>query len=86
MHIMLKHLEYFVATAEAGSIKTAAEQVSISAPSISSAMQLNYRQLHIEQSRFHLLRRLFTKLYLSARIMEVASPSLIQATANDVLV
>ncbi len=38
MRITLKHLEYFVATAEAGSIKTAAEQISISAPSISTAI------------------------------------------------
>ncbi|ASJ73915.1 LysR substrate-binding domain-containing protein [Granulosicoccus antarcticus] len=38
MRYTLKHLEYFVATAAAGSIKLAAEKINISAPSISSAI------------------------------------------------
>ncbi len=48
MRITLKHLEYFVATAEAGSIKTAAEQISISAPSISSAIAHLEAELRVQ--------------------------------------
>jgi len=43
MKFTFKHLEYFVATAEHGSIKHAAEKISISPPSISSAIS------HLEQ-------------------------------------
>lgn len=38
MPITIKHLEYFVATAEVGSIKQASQQIHISQPSISSAI------------------------------------------------
>ncbi len=48
MRITLKHLEYFVATAEVGSIKTAAEQISISAPSISSAIAHLEHELRVQ--------------------------------------
>lgn len=48
MRITLKHLEYFVATAEAGSIKLAAEQISISAPSISSAIAHLEAELRVQ--------------------------------------
>ena len=38
MRLTFKQLEYFVATADTGSIKHAAQKISISAPSISSAI------------------------------------------------
>lgn len=38
MRFTLRHLEYFVAAAEAGSIKIASERINISQPSISSAI------------------------------------------------
>lgn len=48
MRITLKHLEYFVATSEAGSIKLAAEQISISAPSISAAISHLEAELRVQ--------------------------------------
>lgn len=43
MRYTFRHLEYFVAAAEAGSIATAAQQINVSPPSISAAIQ------HLEQ-------------------------------------
>jgi DNA-binding transcriptional LysR family regulator len=47
MRFTLKHLEYFVAAAEAGSIKLASEHINISQPSISSAISHLEKELQI---------------------------------------
>ena len=47
MRFTLKHLEYFVAAAEAGGIKPASERISISQPSISSAISHLERELRV---------------------------------------
>lgn len=48
MRFSLKQLEYFVAAAEAGSIKDAAERIHISQPSISSAVTHLERELQLQ--------------------------------------
>ncbi len=48
MRITIKHLEYFVAAGEAGSIKRAAEKINISQPSISSAIATLERELGVQ--------------------------------------
>jgi DNA-binding transcriptional LysR family regulator len=48
MRITIKHLEYFVAAGEAGSIKRAAEGINISQPSISSAIATLERELGVQ--------------------------------------
>ena len=48
MRFTLKHLEYFVATAETGSIKLASEVIRISQPSISSAISHLERELGVQ--------------------------------------
>ena len=48
MRITIKHLEYFVAAGQAGSIKRAAEQINISQPSISSAIAHLERELNVQ--------------------------------------
>jgi len=48
MRITLKQLEYFVTTAEAGSIKLASDRLSISAPSISTAISQLEEQLQLQ--------------------------------------
>ena len=48
MRFTFKHLEYFVAAAEAGGIKPASERISISQPSISSAISHLERELQVQ--------------------------------------
>ena len=48
MRFTLKHLEYFMAAAEAGSIKLASERINISQPSISSAISHLERELGLQ--------------------------------------
>lgn len=48
MRFTLKHLEYFVAAGETGSIKLASERISISQPSISSAISHLERELDVQ--------------------------------------
>ena len=48
MRFTLKHLEYFVAAAEMGGIKPASERISISQPSISSAISHLERELRVQ--------------------------------------
>jgi len=48
MRFTLKHLEYFVAAAEASSIKLASERINISQPSISSAISHLERELDLQ--------------------------------------
>lgn len=48
MRFTLKHLEYFVAAAEVGSIKLASERINISQPSISSAISHLERELQLQ--------------------------------------
>ncbi len=48
MRFTLKHLEYFVAAAETGSIKLASEVIRISQPSISSAISHLERELGVQ--------------------------------------
>ncbi len=48
MRFTLKHLEYFVAAAESGSIKLASERINISQPSISSAISHLEKELNLQ--------------------------------------
>jgi len=48
MRFTLKHLQYFVAAAEAGSIKLASERINISQPSISSAISHLEKELNLQ--------------------------------------
>ena len=48
MRFSLKQLHYFVAAAEAGSIKLASERVNISQPSISSAIAHLEEELNVQ--------------------------------------
>ncbi len=48
MRFTFKHLEYFVAAAEAGSIKLASERINISQPSISAAISHLERELELQ--------------------------------------
>ncbi|MGB7205031.1 MAG: LysR family transcriptional regulator [Anderseniella sp.] len=48
MRFTFKHLEYFVAAAEVGSIKLASERINISQPSISSAISHLERELDLQ--------------------------------------
>ena len=48
MRFTLKHLQYFVAAAEAGSIKLASERINISQPSISSAISHLEKELKLQ--------------------------------------
>ena len=48
MRFTLKQLEYFVAAAEAGSIKLASERINISQPSISAAISHLERELELQ--------------------------------------
>ena len=52
MRFTLKQLEYFVAAGETGSIKEAAEKISISQPSISSAISTLEFELQLQLQFF----------------------------------